>query len=612
MKACFRANNRWTVVGLTLMLVWAVPQNAEAAPANKHGVAVIIGNTDYGGGIPDVDFAANDADAFRTFVVNVLGYDPENIIDLRDATQAQLQAAFGNRETHEGKLWRYLDPQGRSDVVVFYSGHGVPGLKDKRGYLLPVNADPDAPEINGYPVDTLLGNLAKLKSKSVSVFLDACFSGDSQKGKLVRATSGILIEPKLPQTSSGMTVITASQGDQVSSWDFAAKHGLFTKHLLDGLYGQADGDDYGNGDGKVSLGEVRKYLDDRMTRAARRAFGRHQKAWVKGINASVLVAEVPKTRVAAVVPIPKFKPEPPASFKPVVGVFPAGPKPGTVLRDCSICPEMVVLPAGEFMMGATPKEGEWRSSELGGRNEPSNWEKPRHRVRINYSFAVGKYEVTRGQYARFANRTERSTGAGCEFWDENDWKRETSRTWRSPGFEQANDHPVACVSWDDAKAYVQWLSKQTGFHYRLLSESEWEYAARAGTTTNRYWGDDWANKNACNFANVSAVKGELDENFNCSDGYIATAPVGAFRANAFGLHDMIGNLSELTEDCYNNSFKGAPANGNAWLSGDCALRTARGGSWWANVGYVTSWSRYFERADNQSAYYGFRVARSLN
>ncbi len=254
--------------------------------SNKLGVAVIIGDKDYQGHIPDVDFAHNDADAFRMFVVDMLGYDPENIIDLRDATQAQLQSAFGNDRSHEGKLWRYLDPKGQSDVTVFYSGHGVPGLKDKRGYLLPVNADPDAPEINGFPLDTLLGNLAQLSAKSISVFLDACFSGDSQKGMIVRAISGITLAPKLPESSTRMTVITAAQGDQVASWDLEAKHGMFTKYLLDALYGKADagnGDGgLGNGDHKVSLGEVRDYLNDHMTRAARRTYGRHQKVWVTG------------------------------------------------------------------------------------------------------------------------------------------------------------------------------------------------------------------------------------------------------------------------------------------------------------------------------------------
>ncbi len=257
---------------------------------NKYAVAVIIGNRDYAGRIPDVDFATNDADAFKAFVVDVLGYDPLNIIDLRDATRAQIESTFGNERSAEGKLWRFLNPRGKSDIAVFYSGHGVPGLKDGRGYLLPVDADPEAPEINGFAVDVLISNLQKLKAKSISVFLDACFSGDTQKGMLIRATSGIMIAPKMPKmTTKGMSIIAAAQSDEVASWDLKAKHGMFTKHLLDALYGAADGEEYGNGDGQIGLAEVKAYLDDNMTYAARREYGRRQNAWVQGEDATVLV-----------------------------------------------------------------------------------------------------------------------------------------------------------------------------------------------------------------------------------------------------------------------------------------------------------------------------------
>jgi hypothetical protein len=288
-RTCFGVHRVLFAV-LSLMLFTLI-QPANAAPKNKYAVAVIVGNKAYQGRIPSVDFAHNDANAMRRYVEDVLGYDAENIIDLRDASKAKIETAFGNERSHEGKLWRYLDPRGRSDVVVFYSGHGVPGLKDKRGYLLPVDADPEAPEINGYPLDTLLANLAKLKTKSMTVFLDACFSGQSQMGNLVRSASGLTITPRMPKTLGGkMTVITASQGDQIASWDEKAGHGLFTKHLIDALYGAADGEDYGNGDKKITLAEVREYLDDNMTRAARRTYGRHQNAWIKGAGDLVLAS----------------------------------------------------------------------------------------------------------------------------------------------------------------------------------------------------------------------------------------------------------------------------------------------------------------------------------
>ena len=261
--------------------------SAKPVTTNKHAVAVILGNHDYGSPVPDVDYAANDADAMRRFVIEQLGYRVGNIIDLRDASQSALIATFGNRDDHRGKLWR-LVRAGRSDVTVFYSGHGVPGLRNRKGYLLPVDADPDAVELNGYPLNDLLNNLAKLKTRSMTVYIDACFSGESPKGMLIQAVSGLSIEARMPTANTGMTVITAATGDQVASWDKKAKHGLFTKHLLDALAGAADKGDYGNGDGKVTVGEVKRYLDDEMTYAAQRNYGRVQSATIKGDANTVL------------------------------------------------------------------------------------------------------------------------------------------------------------------------------------------------------------------------------------------------------------------------------------------------------------------------------------
>jgi TPR repeat protein/uncharacterized protein YgiM (DUF1202 family) len=265
----------------------APADSAKSASINKHAVAVILGNRDYGNPVPDVDYAANDADAMRRFVIDQLGYRDGNIIDLRDASQAEMNSVFGRENDHHGKLWRLVRP-GKSDVTVFYSGHGVPGIRDKKGYLLPVDADPDTVELNGYPLDWLLNNLAKIRARSMTVYLDACFSGESPKGMLIQAVSGLSIEPRMPTTNTGMTVITAATGDQVASWDKQAKHGLFTKHLLDALAGAADKGDYGNGDGKVTVGEVKRYLDDEMTYAAQRNYGRVQTATIKGDADTVL------------------------------------------------------------------------------------------------------------------------------------------------------------------------------------------------------------------------------------------------------------------------------------------------------------------------------------
>ncbi len=267
-----------------------VSRRASAAmrKKHKHAVAVIIGNRKYQDGVPEVSFAHNDANAVSRFLIHSLGYRKGNIIDLRDATQSKLMAVFGTRENHKGKLFSYVRPN-KSDVTIFYSGHGAPGLNDRKGYLLPVDGDPNLIEFNGYSIDLLLENVAKIETRSTMVLMDACFSGDSPKGMIVRAVSGISVTPRLPVASTAMTVITAAQGSQFASWDEDAKLGLFTNHLLKAFKGAADGEDYGNGDGVVTLAEVRAYLDDEMTYQARRRYNRDQNASIQGSPDTVLV-----------------------------------------------------------------------------------------------------------------------------------------------------------------------------------------------------------------------------------------------------------------------------------------------------------------------------------
>jgi hypothetical protein len=324
--------------------------SALAGPANDDAIAVIIGNKNYDGGITEVSFAHNDADAFRKFVIEGLGYRDGNIIDLRDATFNQMVTVFGNDKTHEGKLFDYIRP-GESDVTVFYSGHGVPGLKDKQAYLLPRDGDPNRAEISGYPIATLYKNLNKLPARTIKVFIDACFTGETPKGMLVKSASGISVTPKPPTGASRMVILTAGQGDQLASWDEDAEHGLFTKHLLDALYGAADGKRYGDGDGKVTLDEVGAYLKREMTYQARRRFGRVQEPSLTGRGSDVLAPKImEETQIASATTMPK------KSFtssenrgqkeKWWESGYSKGREPGKTFKDCDYCPELVVIPKG--------------------------------------------------------------------------------------------------------------------------------------------------------------------------------------------------------------------------------------------------------------------------
>ena len=273
-------------------------------------------------------------------------------------------------------------------------------------------------------------------------------------------------------------------------------------------------------------------------------------------------------------------------------------RPGTKFRDCPECPELVVVPPGSFRMGSPAwEEGRWDD------------EGPARRVTIAEPFAVGAREVTRGEFARFVSATGRSMGDSCWTWEDGEWESRSGRNWRSPGFRQGDDHPVVCVNWDDARAYVDWLSGETGQGYRLLSESEWEYAARSGTSTARYWGESESGQ--CRYANGADASTDFGWRTGCDDGYSRTAPVGSFEANGFGLHDMSGNVWEWVEDCWNENYAGAPGDGSAWESGNCSARVLRGGSWYSDPWGLRSALRVRSGSGFRISGYGFRVARTL-
>ena len=277
----------------------------------------------------------------------------------------------------------------------------------------------------------------------------------------------------------------------------------------------------------------------------------------------------------------------------------AGAQPaGTTFRDCPGCPEMVVVPAGRFEMGSPSGES--------GRYDD---EGPVHEVAIARPFAVGVYEVTRGEFARFVSATGRSTGNSCYVYEGGEWAERSGRHWKSPGFRQADAHPVVCVNWDDAQAYVRWLSGRTGQKYRLLSEAEWEYVARAGTTTARYWGEGESGQ--CRYANGADASTGFNWRTGCNDGHARTAPVGSYEANGYKLHDVLGNVWERVEDCWNESYRGAPRDGSAWTSGDCGERVLRGGSWIYPPWYLRSALRLRYSTDNRNNLAGFRIARTL-
>ncbi len=332
------------------------------------------------------------------------------------------------------------------------------------------------------------------------------------------------------------------------------------------------------------------------------------RARIEELKSKDVAADVPPVQPAA----------PPPPVAPAVGVAPEGVRPLSteaertlepkdVFKECDTCPEMVVVPAGSFTMGSRASEAA-RSTNEG----------PQHSVKFAKAFAVGKFHVTVDQFAAFAAETGYDAGTKClVFEGGNKMEEKQGRSWRDPGFAQTAAHPAVCLSWNDAKAYAAWLSRKTGRSYRLLTEAEWEYAARAGSTTRYSFGDD--EKESCRYVNGAdqTAKGTISEAKDwtvarCTDGYAYTSPVGSLLPNAFALHDMHGNAFQWLEDCWHANYAGAPSDGSARTSPDCSVRVVRGGAWWVPPSGLRSARRDWTRADNRHAYVGFRLGRTLD
>lgn len=273
----------------------------------------------------------------------------------------------------------------------------------------------------------------------------------------------------------------------------------------------------------------------------------------------------------------------------------------SVFRDCSDCPDMVSIPAGRFAMGSSGNEPGHQASEG-----------PQREVRVA-AFAIGRFAVTRRQWAVFVAATNRTEQRGCE-WAGFPRDASARASWRSLGFAQDDSHPVVCVSWNDAQAYARWLSERTGQAYRLPSEAEWEYAARAGSATAYPWGTVASHEQA-NYGAVTCCS----ELASGRDRWLHTAPVGAFPPNAFGLYDMHGNAWQWVQDCYADSYAEAPTDGSAHDPPGCTHRVLRGGTWGDTPAMIRSafrnWApppRWNPEWEYRSGGVGFRVARSLN
>jgi len=281
------------------------------------------------------------------------------------------------------------------------------------------------------------------------------------------------------------------------------------------------------------------------------------------------------------------------------------------LKDGSAAPTLVIIPSGSNIIGSDENEEGHRNDEM-----------PKTLITIKKSIAIGKTEVTVGEFRKFIDATGYVTSAeadvkrGCRTNQQGSWDWTVGTSWAQPGYEQQDSHPVVCVSWMDAMAYVNWLSTETGKRYQLPSESTWEYATRAGTTTSRFWGEE----GACEYSNVSdfsrAAMHGLDISsqniFPCEDGNTYSSTVASFKPNQFGLYDTIGNVWEWTVDCWNKDYSSSNNDGAPRLDGNCNNRVYRGGSWGNLPTLVRAAKRLTDPTHYRYYNLGFRISRTID
>ena len=594
--------------------------------AHAQRVALVIGNAAYQSEKPLAN-PVNDARLIAKTLKDDLQFD--QVEKLENAGIEQIDRA----------VERFIERAQRADAAVFYfSGHGMQD-DGKRNYLIPVDAKLQSSsdlKRKAYSADDLVQRLGSASPRVSLVVLDACRDNPFASGS--KSASKGLARISDSNLSEGMLIAYATRDGDVAKDDSPYARSLADNlkkrdqpilvtfdHVASSVKQATNGSQrptrYGDLPATTYLLPFISGGKPVQSEAERQAI--EDEAWATAKQANTVDAlesyleQYPSGRYAKLAQV-KLKAlrgsaNPPAVMASTPESAANKPQPGSVFRDCNdgSCPEMVWIPAGRFSMGSPSDETDRMDNEG-----------PQHEVSVGL-FALGKTEITVGQYRAFVNASdyrteaEKNTGGknGCYAWDASDGKIDwrPGRYWGSPGFTQEDNHPVVCISHNDAQAYVDWLSRKTGKKYRLPSEAEWEYAARGGTRSARYWGDN--PDQACRYANVAdntiGPNGRKWTNkHNCDDGYWFTAPVGHYVANGYGLYDMLGNAGEWTADCWNENYNSAPSNGSAWKSGDCSRRVLRGGSWDLKPAWVRSALRDWDETAYRVVNAGFRVART--
>lgn len=562
---------RWLLVCLLL----AMPGTARA----EERFALLIGNETYnpGGRFARLPSVPGDIQTIRSALTRA-GFAERNIQVVPNAGAAQMRLEVR-------RFAQRLRAAGADGVGFFYfAGHGV--QIDGVNFLIPSDVaigSRDTARLNGVAASDLQAEIEASQNRLNLLILDAC-----RNDPFDRSGAG----------AGGLAPMSATARGSIIAFSTAARKtaedGLYARHLARA----------------ITTPGLR--VDDALRRA-RASVQAERPDQVPTFEDNLQGdwyfippdgSTNPPTAGRPVAPPAPTSPSPPPPRPVAAGGYPVSV--GQSFRDCAECPEMVVIPGGSFQMGSP-------ASEQG--RQPN--EGPQRTVRLGSPLAVGRHPVTVGEYRTFVAATGRSDGQSCLVWTSaGKWEQQSGRTWRSTGFSQSDRHPVVCVSWEDTQAYVRWLSSRSGQRYRLLTEAEWEYAARAGTRTAGWWGE--AESDQCRYANLADISARAQVPgashwpiAPCDDGFAYTSPAGQFQANRFGLFDMGGNVWQRVGDCYLDSYAGAPLDASVAVAhAVCNARMARGGSWYSGSYGLRAAVRSHRYPDDRESDLGFRVART--
>ena len=639
-----RFRQRVSVAAVALLGIGAAAAPSVVSAAGR--VALVVGNSDYAaiGALPNPGNDAADVSA----ALGRLGFD---VTTVEDADRVDMNEAL-RTFTRESV--------GADVALVFYAGHGLE--MDGVNYLVPVDArlerDTDV-RFEAVELDDVLAATAGAELRVV--ILDACRNNPLARSMQRTSTTRNVSRGSFGELDENLlgdeTLVAYAAAAGTTAADGTGRNSPYTTALLEYLeqpleigilFREVRARVLQETSGEQRPHEYASLLDEHYLRgasgqpgsvtvadtASADVRGQQETVFWQSISASTnpadfraylqqfpdgVFARLARNRMTelggtAADPSSMDRPRP-AGVRPPASDPPGTSAPGRALRDCDDCPEMVVVPAGTFRMGCPP-----------GRDDCQDAARPVHDVEVA-SFALAQYEVTRSEFAAFVSATGH-VAQGCRVYawqqrsfarDRWEWETRDGASWRAPALRMPDNAPVVCVNWEDAFAYVRWLSEETGEEYRLPSEAEWEYAARAGTTSRYYWGDEGGEHCAyANGADRTAERRFERQEFRwsfsgCTDRMPFMALVASFAPNAFGLYDMAGNVWEWVADCWHDNYAGAPRDGSAWTSdGDCGRRVLRGGSWATGVAYLRSERRARVDAGSRNVHYGFRVARSLD